>query len=566
MTEYQFDLGGYSRPITTTSEGAQTWFDRGLNWIWAYQHEEAAECFEKALQHDPSCAMAYWGLAYIIGPNYNKPWELFTEADLLLTLQTSRDANAKARANMAGATEVEQALIEALDYRYQSEEPVPDLYVWSEAYAHAMRDVYKRFSDDPDVSALMAEALMNRTPWKMWNPRTGRPEEGADTLEAVEVLEKGIDDVRARGEQPHPGIWHLYTHLMEMSPTPEKALRVGDELRRLVPASGHLAHMPTHIDVLVGNYQDVVDWNHIGIEKDVKYWRYAGALNFYSMYRVHNYHFKQYGAMFLGQYAPALEAVETMHETIPDELVRLQEPPMADWIEAYMSIRTHTFIRFGKWQEAIDDPLPEDQELYVTTTAVNYYGKGVAYAALKQHDKAAEAQRLFEETRARLPETRHLHVVPAHLILGVASEVLAGEVAYHRGDYDEAFTHLRKAVQLEDDLPYDEPWGWMMPSRHALGALLLEQGHVQEAMEAYEADLGLNDQVIRSNQHPNNVWALVGVNECYKKLGLVDKQRMIKTQLENALARADKEISTSCFCAVTTGPDGEGAQGSSCCH
>ena len=510
--------------------------------------------------------MAYWGIAYITGPNYNQPWELFDEKDLLERLQQSRQANANARANMAGAPEVEQALIDALDFRYQSEKPISDLYEWSEAYADAMRDVYKRFADDFDVITLTAEALMNRNPWNLWNLFTGEPVAGADTLEAREILENGIDRVRLSGSAPHPGMWHLYIHLMEQSPTPEVALKVGDELRHLIPDSGHIAHMPTHIDVQVGNYQDVVEWNNIAIEKDIKFWEHAGAFNFYSMYRVHNYHFKQYGAMFLGQYAPALEAVRTMHETIPDELLRVQSPPMADWLEAYMSIGTHTFVRFGRWQEAIDDPLPEDQDLYCFTTALNYYGKGVAYAALKQQDKATAAQQLFEQTRAAVPETRHLNHVPAYLLLDLASEVLAGEIAYHRGDYDEAFAHLRKAVELEDALPYDEPWGWMMPSRHALGALLLEQGHVVESAHAYEADLGLNDDVIRSNRHPNNVWSLVGLYECYTKLGRTAEARMIKPLLDAALARADKEIRTSCFCAVTTGREVAAQPGDSCCH
>lgn len=547
-TDYQFDLGTYSRPVTTTSKMAQRWFDRGLNWIFAYNHEEADGCFKKALEYDPDCPMAYWGIAYCIGPNYNKPWELFDEKDVLNTLKIAREATEAAIARSGPASTVEKELIGALRLRYQAEKPVPDLYVWSKQYSDEMRQIYKRHSTDPDVATLFAEALMNRFPWKMWDPRTGEMTEGADTAECQRILESGIEAYRAKGLQ-HPGLWHLYLHLMEMSPVPEKALRVGDELRRMVPDSGHLAHMPTHIDVLCGNYQDVVDWNHIGIEKDVKFWKHAGAMNFYSMYRVHNYHFKQYGAMFLGQYAPALEAVQTMHDTIPHELVCVESPPMADWLEAYMSIGTHTYIRFGRWQEAIDDPLPEDQKLYCTVTAMNWYGKAVAYANLKQIDKALDAQAAFDRAYAAVPDTRHLHVVPARLILAVAEQMLAGELEYHRGNHEAAFRHLREAVELEDNLPYDEPWGWMMPSRHALGALLLDQGQVKEAAEAYEADLGLNNSVLRSNRHPNNVWALLGLHKCYERLGESAKAAIIKPQLDVALARADKEIYASCFCA-----------------
>ena len=549
MSDYPYKLGAYSRPISTNSPEAQKWFDRGLNWIFGYHHEEAGVCFDKALEADPNCAMAHWGLAYIIGPNYNKPWELFSPEEVQETLSTSRAALAAAKAAMSDATAVEKALIEALEYRYQSNDPVPDLYVWSSQYADAMRKVYKEFETDPDVATLFAESMMNRTPWQMWDPRTGQPNDGADTIETRAVLESGIDNVRKSGEMPHPGIWHLYLHLMEMSPTPEVSLVIADEIRELVPSAGHLAHMATHIDVLCGNYQDVVTWNQKGIIADEAYWEKSGAMNFYSMYRVHNYHFKLYGAMFLGQYGPAMEAIEGMKKTIPDELIRLETPPMANWLEGYMSIETHALVRFGRWQELIDAPLPSDPTLYSMTAAMNYYGKGIAHAALKQHDKAAEAHRNFTAAVATVSDERHIHVVSCQQILEVASEMLSGEIEYHKANYDTAFAHLRKAVELEDALPYDEPWPWMMPSRHPLGALLLEQGHAEEAAAAYEADLGMDDTCIRSNQHPNNVWALLGLTDCYKALGKTKEMAMIKPALDFALARADSEIYSSCFCS-----------------
>lgn len=562
MTDYPFDLGAYCRVITTSSPEAQGWFDRGLNWTYGYNHEEADACFKQALRYDPDCAMAHWGVAYVIGPNYNKPWELFDEKEIQTTLAESKRACATARANMAGASPVEQALIGALELRYRCDGDLDELNKWSHEYADAMRGVHRSFGEDPDVAALFAESLMNLTPWTMWDPRTGEPTADAKTAECQAVLENAIGRNRDAGRPPHPGLWHLYIHLMEMSGQPEAALRVGDELRRLVPDSGHLAHMPTHIDVLCGHYQDVVDWNHIGIEKDVKYWEYAGAHNFYSNYRVHNYHFKLYGAMLLGQFAPAMEAVRTMHATIPDELVYIDSPPMADFLEGYKSIGTHALVRFGRWQDLIDDPLPADPELFCMTAAMNHYGKGIAHAALKQHDLAAEAQRAFERVAATVPDTRRLHTVTCQQILGVAREMLAGEIAYHRGDYDEAFARLRQAVTNEDELPYDEPWGWMMPSRHALGALLLEQGHIAEAARAYEADLGLTDEVIRSNRHPNNVWALVGLHRCYELLGDTARARMIKPALDVALSRADPQVRSSCFCSR---PLDAAAPASSCC-
>ncbi|GFE48517.1 hypothetical protein So717_02700 [Roseobacter cerasinus] len=549
MLDYPFDLGRYRRPVTTSSEAAQIWFDRGLNWVFGYNHEEAGVCFQNALEADPGCAMASWGRAYVIGPNYNRPWEAFTPEQLRKMLAKSRAAIRTAKATMGSASEVEQALILALEHRYPSDEPAPDLSIWSTAYAQAMREVYARFPEDPDVATLFAESMMNRTPWQMWDLRSGQPEPGSDTLECREVLEDGLQKVAARGAQRHPGLLHLYIHLMEMSPVPEVALRHADELRELVPAAGHLAHMATHIDVLCGHYQDVVTWNHKGILADEAYWRHAGAMNFYSLYRVHNYHFKLYGAMFLGQFRPAMEAVEGMMKTIPDALVRCEDPPMADWLEGYLSIKTHALIRFGRWQALIDDPLPEHSVDYAMTTALNWYGKGIAYAALQQPDKADEARRAFEAAAARVPDSRYIHVVPCTQILAVAREMLNGEVEYHRGKYDVAFARLRQAVVLEDALPYDEPWPWMMPSRHPLGALLMEQGHHVEAAAIYEADLGLNDTCIRANRHPSNVWALKGLHACYLALGQTREAAMIKPQLDVALSRADPGVYASCFCS-----------------
>ncbi|MFT4582421.1 MAG: tetratricopeptide (TPR) repeat protein [Gammaproteobacteria bacterium] len=549
MNDYPYELGTHRRTISTTSADAQIWFDRGLNWCFGYNHEEAAQCFKKALESDPDCAMAHWGVAYVMGPNYNKPWELFDANDLAATLRVTREAIAAAQAS-SNTNATERALIAAIDKRYQSDAAIDDLYIWSLDYANAMREVYDKFPNDYDVVTLFVEAMMNRTPWQMWDPRSGEPVAGADTLECREVLEKSIAQLNLAGATRHPGVLHLYVHLMEMSPFPEKALRTADDLRDLVPDAGHLNHMATHIDVLCGNYQAVVASNSVAILADYKYFERNGAMNFYSLYRAHNYHFKLYGAMFLGQYAPAIDAVEAMMKTLPDELMRLESPPMANWLEGYASMKTHAYVRFGRWQELLDQALPDDQSLYCMSSAMNYYGKGVAHSVLGNVDAALAAQKQFEAAANRVPRERHIHVVSCEAILGVAREMLAGELEYRRENYSTAFAHLRQAVINEDQLPYDEPWGWMQPSRHALGALLLEQNHVEEAAAAYRADLGVDDTVLRSNQHPDNVWALMGLHECYTRLGKSDEAQMIKPRLNFALARADLPIKASCFCSL----------------
>ncbi len=554
MTDY-YDLGTYRCTITTASPEAQMWFDRGLVWCYGFNHEESVRCFKKAADADPNCAMAYWGIAYAAGPNYNKPWEAFDAVDLSQSLTEAYAAAQIALAKIEVASAVEQALIKALQHRYQSEAPAENLNIWNDNYANAMREMYEAHSGDFDVCALFAEALMNRTPWSLWDLRTGEPAIGADTREAMRVLEKALQQVEQGDSERHPGLLHMYIHLVEMSPHPERALRASDALRNLVPDSGHLQHMPTHIDVLCGHYNDVVVSNSRAIIADRKYLEREGALNFYSLYRCHDYHFKLYGAMFLGQYAPALDAANEMIATLPEELLKVETPPMADWAEGFVPMKMHVLIRFGKWREIIDAPLPENQELFCVTTAMMHYAKGVAYATTSDVAVAESHQRLFEVAVSRVPETRYLFNNTCLDILAVAGEMLKGELAYRIGDFDTAFAHLRKSVELDDNLPYDEPWGWMQPARHALGALLLEQNRVAEAESVYRADLGLDATLSRACQHPDNVWSLHGFYECLQRLGKTDEANMIKLRLDLAKARADVQIKASCYCRLTHEPE-----------
>ena len=545
-----YDLGRYGWPITTTSRDAQLWFDRGMAWCYGFNHEEAIVCFERALEHDPGCAMAHWGVAYAIGPNYNKPWDAFDDDDKRHSLDRALIASAAAANAAAGATEIEQALIGALAKRYPSSPAEEDFGPWNDAYADAMRQVHAAHRDDIDVCALFAEAIMNRTPWQLWDLVTGEPAEGADTLEAIEVLETAFRHLDAKGANRHPGLLHMYIHLMEMSPHPERALKAGDTLVDLIPDAGHLVHMPTHIDVLCGHYHNVVARNAAAIVADRKFLDHAGPMNFYSAYRCHNYHFKVYGAMFLGQYAPAMDAAEEMIETLPAALLETGSPPMADWLEGFVPIKQHVLIRFGKWQEIVDQALPADQDLYCVTTAMMRYTRAVAFASLNNVE-AAEAERAaFLAARDRVPESRMLFNNTCLDILAVAEAMMTGEVEYRKGDHDAAFAHLRRAVELDDNLPYDEPWGWMQPTRHALGALLMEQGKLDEAEAIYRADLGLDGTLRRACQHPENVWSLHGLHECLTRRGETVEAAHIKQRLDLAVARADVPIKASCFCRL----------------
>jgi tetratricopeptide (TPR) repeat protein len=547
-----FDLGMYSRPVTTSSDEAQTWFDRGLIWSYAFNHEEAVACFERAAAADPGCAMAHWGIAYALGPNYNKPWEFFDEADLSTTVERTHEAVARARTLQAGVTPVEHALIEALARRYPAVdaevEAGGDFSVWNTSYAAAMADVHRAFSDDPDVATLYAAALMQLTPWQLWDLRTGEPALGSRAPEAAAVLEAAITSQEGRD---HPGLLHMYIHLWEMSATPERALAVADRLRGLAPDAGHLEHMPTHLDVLCGDYRRVVASNMDAIAADERFLAERGAMNFYTLYRSHDYHFAIYGAMFSGQSRVALETAARLEASIPEELLRVKSPPMADWLEGFLAMRVHALIRFGRWDDILALSLPGDPDLYCVTTAMTHYARGVARAVTGDIPEAEAERELFRAAHARVPESRTIFNNTCQDILAIAGAMLGGELEYRKGNIEQAFAHLRRSIELDDGLPYDEPWGWMQPTRHAYGALLLEQGRVEEAAAIYRTDLGLDDTLPRALQHPGNIWSLHGYQECLGLLGRTEEARIIEQQLRLASAVADVPINASCFCRLS---------------
>ncbi|MFT6813070.1 MAG: tetratricopeptide (TPR) repeat protein, partial [Ilumatobacter sp.] len=370
-----FDLGSYARSVTTTSDEAQTWFDRGLRWTYGFNHEEAAACFRKAIAADPGCAMAYWGLAYAIGPNYNKPWDLFEPDEKIASLHEGHVALDTAR-TLSGLAPVETALIEALATRYPTDPEIEDFGPWNDSFTAAMRPVYEAHPNDFEAVAIFVEAGMNRTPWLLWDLDKGAPADGASTSEVRAALESALE--RIPGAWDHPGLLHLYIHLMEMSPWPELALSHGDRLCELVPDSGHLQHMATHIDVLCGDYQNVIARNQQAAAVDRKYEDYAGSKNFYTLYRIHNVHFVAYGAMFIGRKSQALDAANALRELLSIETVAF----LPDLFEAFWGVRFHVLVRFGMWQEIVDEPFPEDAELFSFSTALQHYARTVALSNL----------------------------------------------------------------------------------------------------------------------------------------------------------------------------------------
>lgn len=546
---YPFDLGPWSRTISTASPAAQVWFDRGLNWNYAYNHEEAVACYRRATEEDPACAMAWWGIAYASGPFYNRAWIRYTEAEIARVLPVCHEAVERALALSASATPVEQGLIRALAQRYQtSTERTHDvLNQWQQAYADAMREVHLRHQDDGDVAALYAEAAITCTPRQLWDLESGEPNPQSRITEVMPVLEDWMARIERDGPV-HPGIVHMYIHALEMSPFPQRALMAADMLRGLLPDAGHMEHMPAHIYVLCGDYAQSVSQSERAVRADDKYLAFAGDQNFYTTARCHDLHLFMYAAMFLGQLRRAIFAADRIRAMATDALIAQSAPFMASILDGYSAMRTHVLVRFGRWHELVALPAPEAPALRPIGTAMHAYGQGVAHAALGDIAAAEAAQGAFGEALAAIPPDAIFLSNTLHSMLGVGAAMLDGELEYRKGNFDRAFASLRLAVARDDGLNYTEPWAWMHPPRHALGALLAEQGLFEEAERVFRADLGYDRAIPRCCQHPDNVWALKGLVECVARTGDANELRLLAQRLEIAMARADIVIDSACFC------------------
>jgi tetratricopeptide (TPR) repeat protein len=554
----EFDLGTYRRAVSTRSPAAQRWFDTGLNWCYGFNREEAIRCFEKALSFDPGCAMAHWGIAYAAGPFYNLTWREHGAAESEKAARRGFDHVRLAREAAGGASEVEQRLIEALAARYQKPCAVTmaEFEQWDDAYAAEMRRVHDQFPHDQDVMALLVEALMMRTVRRLWDLKTGTPAPGSDVLEALGICERAIARADEAGAAPHPALLHLHIHLLEMSTMPERALRSADRLGGMCPDAGHLNHMPAHIYVLCGMYEEAKSASEKAIRADDRYLAQADAPgSYYLLACGHDLHLMMFACMFIGQLKPALRAADKIRGLATRDIIALPDrPKLTQTIEGYHAMKSHVLVRFGRWREIIDEPMADDPALYVLTTAMQHYAKGVAHATLRDFAAADRHRTLYHAQLDRIPPERRFLSNPARASLAVGAALLDGELAYHQGRHEEAYRHLRHAVELDDDLSYTEPWAWMHPPRHALAALLLDQGHVAEAEQVYRDDLGLSGAVQRCAQHPGNVWALHGLAECLTRRGETNELPQVQDSLRAALAQTDVPISSSCLCRTSMPP------------
>jgi tetratricopeptide (TPR) repeat protein len=514
------DLAKYHKAVTTASAAAQRYFDQGFVLYYGFNHEAAIESFVEAAKIDSLCAMAWWGQAISAGPNINNPWMDSVAA------RNAWETVQRAASCTSSVSPLERDLIHALTRRYAWPQP-EDRRALDIAYADAMREVWTKYPDDVDVGALFADALLNLRPWDLWTPQ-GEPR--PETPEIVSTLERLLAMA-----PDHPGACHFYIHTMEASPEPGRALAAAESLSNRIPGAGHLVHMPSHIYVRLGRYDDVVKSNQRGIKADSAYVTRGG---FYTLYRAHNFHFLAYGAMFEGRKELALKAGRDMVAQVPLELVRAYP----DFIDGYIAVPIHVMVRFGMWEELLAEPQPPSDLL--VTTAFWRYGRTVAAAALGRVKQAAAEFSAFQKAFEEVPESRLIGNNTARTVLQVGIPMAEGELEYRRGNTKRAFALLRTAVERDDSLRYDEPWGWMMPVRHSLGALLLEQGRVAEAEQVYRLDL---------RRHPGNGWALKGLAECLHRSGRHEEAAETEMRFREAWARSDIVIRSSCFCRTEAG-------------
>ena len=557
----RFNLGTHSRPVSTISPEAQRWFDLGLNWCYGFNREEAIRCFRKALEFDPECVMVHWGMAYAAGPFYNLAWREYGEQEANASTKLGCDHIAKARRLTAGATSVENKLVEAIALRMQKPHAVTreEYDRWDDDYAAEMRRIHFNHPDDQDVAALYIEALITRTPRRLWDVKTGQPAQGSDIVEALQSCERAMRRADELGVKQHPAILHLYIHALEMSNVPEVGRRAADLLAPMAPDSGHLSHMPGHIYVLCGDYEKARLTSVRALRANDKFLDYAGPFTFYTVACCHDLHLMMHTCMFLGRYKDALHAADKICALVSRDVLSVKNrPKFIMSLEGYYATRMHVLVRFGRWQDIVAAPMPDDPEMYLVTTAMHHYAKGVAHAALKNFRGADLERALYHESVGRIPKERRFFNNSAHDILAVGEKMLEGEIEYHKGNCEAAFGHLRESVRRDDNLQYIEPWAWMHPPRHALAALLLEQGHFEEAEDVYRDDLGLSAKIQRCAQHPDNVWALHGLVECLQRRGEAAELPALREKLAKAQNLADVPIASSCMCRTSVRSD--------CCH
>jgi tetratricopeptide (TPR) repeat protein len=479
--------GNWHHPVSTKNAQAQAFFDQGLRQIYAFNHDEATRSFQHAAELDPKLAMAYWGIAESVGPNYNDPAseDRFVHAHEAIT---------KALELGADASESDQAYIAALALRFPAD-PKSDLRAALEQYRDSMREMVKRFPDDLDAATLFAEAGMNLHPWGLWH-QDGTPEEG--TEEIVTTLESVI-----RREPNHLGAVHYYIHAVEASNSPERALAGANRLAQLAPAAGHIVHMPAHIYIRTGDYEAAMQTNQKAALADQTYIKGGGGEGIYSMmYYSHNLHFIAMAAAMNGNYAESRRGAQLLAANVGPHVKEM--PALGGFMTVPMAVE----VRFHKWNEILK--MPEPDAAMPTANIFWHFAHGLALAGTGKLDEAEAEHKIVADAEEKTSPDA-IFQMPINNktkdILKIAENVLGAKISLAKNDMDATVNQLRTAVATQDLLKYDEPEDWFYPVRENLGAVLMKIGDYAGAEEAFRADLAI---------HPRNPRSLFGLEQALK--------------------------------------------------
>ena len=513
------DLGSHHHAITTDVPLAQHYFDQGLRFVYAFNHAEAIASLLEAARLDPSCAMCYWGIALAYGPNINAAMDSATGLQAFEAIQ-------KALARAEHVTPKEQAYIRALAKRYAAAPPA-DRASLDSAYAIAMRQVADRYPDDPDAQVLHAEALMLLSPWNYWAAdKTPRP--GTDRLlsRLRSVIQRHLE---------HAGGCHFYIHAVEAA-HPERAIACAERLPALMPGAGHVVHMPAHIYIRVGRYADAIEANVHAVHEDEAYIADRNPQGVYPLaYYPHNYHFLSFAAAMAGQSVMALDAARKLVSKVDRDMMR--EPGLGA-LQHYLVAPLRVLVRFGKWEAILEEPAPPEDLHY--PKGVWHWARGLAFVRRGELERAQveleRLQRMVADPAIEAVTVWELNSAAA--LLAIAERLLTGELAAARGDYDAALRPLGEAAELEDDLVYDEPPDWELPTRDFLGAALLEAGRSAEAERVFREAL---------DRFPDNGWALIGLKQALEVQGKTFEALQLQEQFDRAWAAADVKLAAPRF-------------------
>lgn len=503
------NLGTYHMAVTTRSPVAQRYYDQGLRLTYGFNHDEAIKSYREGIRADSSCAMCWWGIAYALGPNINVPmdtaavrpaWEALQQAVRLAPRVSAR----------------EQAYIKALRSRYSSD-PAANRASLDSAWARSIGEVSSMYPRDNDAATLHAEALMDLRPWNYWN-NAGRPR-APSTIETVAILE-GI----VKRTLDNPGACHFYIHAVEASNFAARAVPCAERLGSLMPGAGHLVHMPTHIYMRLGRWDDAVEHNAHAVQVDQEYLAARHPTGVYPLgYVPHNYHVMWEALNMLGRSKEALSTARTIAGKVPPDVVRMIPP-----FEYYSPVVLFTLARFSRWDEVLKEPAPPADLRY--TTGIWHYARGLAFAAKDALDSAAAEQASVAAIAAKVPPDLPANLNSQQALLRIADRHLAAAIAARQKHTDEAVRIYRQGIALEDELTYDEPTAWALPLRQQLGALLLAAGRPKEAERAFRQDLV---------RYPNNGWSLYGLAQALAAQGRTKESQAVDARFRKAWSRAD---------------------------